>query len=129
MEDLLPYLVFAILGLCLTLSIVAYKKSKIRLIEELDISAIYQEQCGGRFDFFNWTIPFVRISVYDDFVTIICWNFRIILKKGDVERIEEKGLFSSGVQIVHKRKDVPQKLIIWTRNLLKLKKAIESSLL
>jgi hypothetical protein len=129
MEDLLPYFVLIIFSLFLALSIVAYRKSKVRFIEELDIVAKYHEQCGGRFGFFNWTIPFVRISVYDDFAAILCWNFKIILKKGDVQRLVEKGLFSSGVQIIHNRNDIPQKLIIWTRNLSKLKQALESSLL
>ena len=129
MEDLLPYFVLIFFSLFFAFFIVAYRKSKIRLIEELDSVPKYHEQCGGRFDFFNWTIPFVRISVYDDFAAILCWNFKIILKKGDVQRLVEKGLFSSGVQIMHNRNDIPQKIIVWTRNLSELKKALESSIL
>ena len=103
MENLLPFIPIILLIFTVALFIVAYKKSKVSLPDEAGVNPVYSEQAGGRFDLFNWTIPFVRVAVYESFMTISCWNHRFIIKKGEVKSVVARGLFSSGLQIVHHR--------------------------
>ncbi len=106
----------------------AYRKSKLLLPEEVHAVSIYTEQAGGRFNSFNWTIPFVRVSCYKNFIAISCWNYKFILKAGDVQSIKKRRFLSDGLLIVHNRVDLPEQLIIWPRNKAKLITAIQTSL-
>ena len=106
----------------------AYKNSRLLLPEEVGAVSIYTEQAGGQFGNINWTIPFVRVSCYRNFVAVSCWNCKFVLKTGDVQSIKKEGIVSDGIRIVHNRYGLPKKLIIWPRNISKLMDAIESSL-
>jgi hypothetical protein len=108
----------------------AYRNSKVLTQQKIGLFPIYTEQAGGRFDGFNWTIPFVRVAVYSDFSIVSYWHNQIVLKKGEVESIEEKRRFlSNGLAIRHSRADIPKKIMIWPRDIAKLKRALEMSLL
>ena len=128
MENLLPFIPAILTIFPVALLIIAYKKSKVTLPEEVGAAPEYSEQAGGRFGFINFTIPFVRINVYKSFLAISCWKYRFIIKKGEIVSINKKGLFSSGLQIVHNRQDIPDHIIIWTRHELKLRIALETNL-
>ena len=106
----------------------AYKNSKLLLPEEVGAVSIYSEQAGGQFGDIHWTIPFVRVSCYRNFVVVNCWNCKFVLKIGHVQSIRKEGIVSDGVRIIHNRTDLPKKLIIWPRNISKLMDAIESSI-
>lgn len=43
------------------------KRNTLSDIEKNNIS-IYSENCGGRFDFSNYTIPFVKLSIRPKFL-------------------------------------------------------------
>ena len=106
----------------------AYKDSKVLLPEEVGAVSIYTEQAGGQFGNVNWTIPFVRVSCYSRFIAVRCSNSQFVLKIGDVQKIKKEGLVSDGIRIVHNRYDLPEKILIWPRNISKLMKAVETSL-
>jgi hypothetical protein len=128
--EILP-IVFAPLGLATadSLLFVAYRRSKVLAPEEIGVLPIYGEQAGGRFDGFNWTIPFVRVTAYSDFSVVSYWNHQLVLRRGQVEGIEEKrSLFSQGLTVHHTRADIPKEILIWPRNTVKLKQALEMSL-
>ena len=130
-SEILP-IIFAplVLATAGTLSFLAYRKSKALTPEEMGAVPIYAEQAGGRFDGFNWTIPFVRVTAYSDFSVVSYWNHQIVLNKGEVEGIEEKrGFLSKGLAVHDTRVDIPKKILIWPRNTVKLKQALEMSLL
>src|SRR2546422_9778718 len=62
---------------------------------EHGLAPIYSEQAGARFDSMNWTIPFVRIATFEDFVAISCITQEIVFRRGDVTGIhEERHLWS-----------------------------------
>jgi hypothetical protein len=131
MAEILP-IIFAPLGLATaaTLFFVAYRKSKALTPEEIGVVSIYGEQAGGRFDGFNWTIPFVRVTAYSEFSVVCYWNHQIVLRKGQVKEVEEeRGFLSQGLAIRHTRIDIPKKILIWPRNIAKLKQALKMSLL
>jgi hypothetical protein len=106
----------------------AYKNSKALLPEEVGAVSIYTEQAGGQFGTVNWTIPFVRVSCYSRFIAVRCSNSQFVLKIGDVQKIKKEGLVSDGLRIVHNRFDLPEKILIWPRNISKLMEAVETSL-
>jgi hypothetical protein len=106
----------------------AYKKSKRLLPEEVGAISSYTEQAGGHFGDVHWTIPFVRVSCYKNFIAIHCWNRNFVLKAGDVQRIKKEGLISDGIRVIHNRRELPDMLIIWPRNISKLMEGMETSL-
>lgn len=118
-------LIFVVIGIFL---FIAYRKSKVLAPEEIGALPIYSEQAGGRFNLINWSFPFVRVAVYTNFGVVSYWNHQIVLKKEEVEGVEERrGLFYKGLVIKHTRFDIPRKIIIWPRNHIKLKQAFEMS--
>jgi hypothetical protein len=77
----------------------------------------FQEQCGGRFDGFNLTIPFVRHAMYDNFIVIGYGKKRHIIKYADLSMATLKWhLFSKGITYIHNRVDLPRSIIIWSRS-------------
>lgn len=97
---------------------------------EMGLMPTYTERAGGRFDALNWTIPFVRVATYPQFVSISCITQEILLRRGEVTGIEkERHLLSTGLRIHHTRPDLPGTLILWPRNKARLEAELRASLL
>jgi len=95
---------------------------------ERGLTPLYSEQAGGRFDTWNWTIPFVRVATFEGFVSISCTTHQIVLNKGDVTAIErERHLFSVGLRLHHHRSELPE-ILLWPRNTTRLESALRTSL-
>ena len=97
---------------------------------EQGLTPTYLERAGAQLDGVNWTTPFVRVATYPGLVVIACASHQVQLRPGDVTKVEvERHLFSTGLRIHHLRSDVPSKLVLWPRDIQRLKAAIEASLL
>jgi len=97
---------------------------------EMGLMPTYTERAGGRFDGLNWTIPFVRVATFPQFVSISCITHEILLRRGEVTGIEkERHLLSTGLRIRHTRPDLPSTLILWPRNKARLEVELRASLL
>ncbi|HSD50086.1 MAG TPA: hypothetical protein VLG48_01670 [Candidatus Methylomirabilis sp.] len=108
----------------------ADRKSRRPTEIERGLIPIYTERGGARLDAFNWTIPFVRIATYKDFVVISCATHEIILRRGDVTGIErERHFFFPGLRLRHVRPQIPSELILWPRHAARLEAALRESLL
>ncbi len=84
---------------------------------EVGKEPLFQEQCGGRFDGFNLTIPFVRHTLYDEFIVLGYGKKRLILKYTDITIATlKRHLFSKGITYTHNRVDLPRSIIIWSRS-------------
>jgi hypothetical protein len=95
---------------------------------ERGLTPLYCEQAGGRFDTWNWTIPFVRVATFEDFISISCITHHIVLNKGEVKAIErERHLFSIGLRLHHHRPELPD-ILLWPRNRARLEAALRASL-
>jgi len=91
---------------------------------------VYTERGGARFGRLNWTVPFVRIAVYEDCVAISCATHDILLRRGDVTAIErERFLWSHGLRVHHVRPEIPKSLLLWPRHAARLEAALRASLL
>ena len=96
---------------------------------EHGLTPLYVEQAGARFDVMNWTMPFVRIATFEDFVVLSCVTQEIVLRRGDVRRIEEERHWGSqGVRVDHTRIDIPA-ILLWPRDSARLQAALKKSLL
>lgn len=84
-----------------------------RGIKENSATLMYETIGGGRFDGYNMTYPFVRLSIYSDFI-VIKHNQEIVIKFNEIEAVIELNKFSAGIQITHNNKDAPKNIIIWT---------------
>ncbi len=88
------------------------KKRDVLLDIEKSKIASYQEICGGRFNGFNLTWPFVRVSIYDSFI-VISYVKKIVLTYEEIDSIFSKRYFiSHGIHIQHHKKGVPKNIII-----------------
>ena len=87
---------------------------------------LLEARCGGRFDGWNYSFPFVRLAVYDKFL-VIASSRTYLLDYSEIEKVETvSGLFSKGLQVHHKRNDLPTKVILWLADADKIKKMLDS---
>jgi len=108
----------------LSASIYARRPSK----GERGLVPMYIERTGGRFNSWNWTIPFVRVATFENFVSISCITHQIVLNRGDVTSIDtERHLISVGLRLQHHRVDLPD-ILIWPLNKDRLESALRASL-
>jgi hypothetical protein len=97
---------------------------------ELGLNPLYTERAGGRFDTFNWTIPFVRVATFKDLVSISRLTHEFVLRRGEVVNIRrERHLISVDIRIQHVGPDIPSTLILWARHRRRLEAALRESLL
>jgi hypothetical protein len=82
---------------------------------EEGIKPIFQEQCGGIFDFFYLTAPFVRLAIYDNFIVIAYCKKRITLNYCDINKVSIKRyVIFKGITIEHSHKDISRRITIWS---------------
>jgi len=92
-----------------------YLGSREKLQMEQGQEPLLEEQCGGRFDGCNYTIPFVRHALYDNFIVISYGKKKIILKYEDLKKISFKRyIISNGITYFHSRQELPSSIIVWT---------------
>ena len=108
----------------------AERKSRRPVEAEHGLTPSYVERGGARFGGLNWSIPFVRIATYRDFVVVSCATHEIVLHRGEVTGIErERHLWSQGLRLHHARPGIPDELILWPRHTDRLEAALRASLL
>lgn len=105
-----------------------YFVKNTKLSEEKGLTPVYQEVGGGRFDGVNYTLPFVRISIYDRFL-VISYSRKILLTWNDISEVTlEEHLISTGIRILHNRSDIPKLIILWSKKPERLLESIQSKL-
>lgn len=92
-----------------------YFGGKAKAPEEFGLTPIFEEQAGGRFDCFNLTVPFVRHSIYDDFIVISYGKKKYILKYAEINEVSNrKYSFSKGLTYHHNKIGIPSQCIVWS---------------
>ena len=105
-------LLLLIVGGVFTLTMVLSSQRDER---EKGCTPIYSERCGGRFGLINFTVPFVRLALYEDFMVISCWTRRTIEYK-NIRRLQGRGLLDIGIEIVTININKYGQPIIWSFN-------------
>ncbi|WP_027360724.1 hypothetical protein [Desulforegula conservatrix] len=110
--DLFPFIFLIFVFLVFAF---VYVGGKLKADCEVGKTPIFQEQCGGRFDGINLSAPFVRHSLYDDFMLLAYGNAKIVLHYTEIVEVSlEKHILSKGISISHNRKDLSQSIIVWS---------------
>lgn len=129
------FLIFS--GICVAIVvplafIVLIKRMNSKLPEEANLKPIYQEICGGTFDFVKLTYPLVRLSVYDDFLVISHFS-KILLYWKDIKSIAivsgiQSGFFARGLKIEHNKLGIPKSIFVTVRDEISMQKKLQSYL-
>jgi len=115
-------LVFVIPLIMLPLVFVLLILAVIYVRTPLDIEKskqpIYSEICGGFIGFSNSTYPFVKISMYDEFLVIKKLFNTVVLNYSDITDVSigQLTMIRHGVKITHNRSDIPERIFIWSFN-------------
>ncbi len=93
-------------------------------------SPLYEDNsCGGLIGAVRSTMPFVRVSVYEDFLVVGSARGSILLRYDEISGVAvERVYFTKGVVIRHRRADAPERIVIWSSNRDDLLKHIESAM-
>lgn len=84
---------------------------------EEGLTPIFQEQCGGRFDGFNLTIPFVRHAIYENFLVVAYGKSCHIVRFDEIDKVEVKNfIISTGLFFHRKHKKAPYQFIVWSKS-------------
>jgi hypothetical protein len=115
----MPDLFFAIAGMVAVAAViisfvVVLNRSSRLLPEEVGRRALFTERAGGRFGDVNFTVPFVRVAVYDTFLVLAAYKTILLRAEDLVSFGMERHLFSHGVRIIHRKADCPDPLIVWS---------------
>lgn len=85
-------------------------------IENEDLQ-LYTEVCAARIGPRNWSIPFVRLTLYPAFV-VVSYARKIILPYDTIDKIAiERYILGRGVRIYHHQLNTPERLIIWSSDI------------
>lgn len=109
---LLGGLLFIVIGGLFSLTIILSAKRDER---EKGKKPIYSERCGGRFGLIGFSIPFVRLTLYQDFLVLSCWT-RIVIEYDQIRRLEGDGILGIGIEFVTNDFNKYGQPIIWTFN-------------
>lgn len=119
-EQLTQYFVFLspFLGLIILIIIfgLLYKKRNQLLDMEQGLTPIHKENCGGKFNYSNFSSPFVRLALYNDFM-VIAYFKQILLNYHEIEKVEYKNqLGQKYLRIYHTKIDAPKKILLISKN-------------
>ncbi len=136
MEDSLEFiLVLGVAGLIalfvLWFLFVAFVEPHSRLDIEKDKIPLYTSTSGGRIGFPEYKGPFISLRIYEEFVIIGYFNKKIKFKFEDIDRIEIKKrstLSPKGIQIIHQKTTIPNRIIIWITKPAQVKEIIDTEL-
>jgi len=115
-------IIFAIYSILIVSSVLvgfyyAFKQSKkISDIEKGEI-AIFEEQCGGWIDNYRLTMPFVRHTLYEDFLIVTYIKTSHIVYFDDIAKIKIKNYFiSKGITYYHDKNNTYKQFTIFSKS-------------
>lgn len=130
MNELIPILaVFLFLGTILGIFVLQIVFTHQKLEIEKGKTALYKQTRGGVIGVIRFKGPLISLRVYEEFIVIGCGK-KYVLRYHDIDRIEIKeslGL-ANRIQIIHHNSDVPNNILLGTKNPTKLKELIEARL-
>jgi hypothetical protein len=120
---LLVVVAVAVVGI--TFEVLTDRRDRKAEIEE-DATPLHNEICGARIDLKNWSVPFVRLTLYPKFA-VLSYAKTIVLPYEAIDSVTvERGIVGRGVRIRHHQPDAPERLIIWSTNVDALRKKLSN---
>ena len=79
-------------------------------------SARFETSCAGIIGWVTYRGPFIRLSVYDDFLVVAC-SAPYLLEFSEIERVEAVRFgFVKGFRIHHHNLRYPERIEVWPRD-------------
>lgn len=108
-------------GILLCLGIYFFRKDVLgdRIYDKIETisQSLHSEVCGGRFGWYNLTIPFVKLDIYEDYLLIRFPFNRIKLNKNSIISIKKTdGYLYQSIEIIHGRVDFVNEFTLWVTN-------------
>jgi hypothetical protein len=92
------------------------------------VSPLHNEICGARIGLTNWSMPFVRLTLYPMFA-LLSYAKKVILPYDTIDSVTvERGILGRGIRIRHHQPDAPERLIVWSADVDRLSKKLSSVL-
>ena len=104
-----------VVGLSTLFALTIYLRNK-KLKEEKNLIPIFSEIGGGRIGFFNLSYPFVRFSLYKDFL-VFSSLFSNIIYYDKIKKINKHfSVFAQGIEVLTYRNNKHGRVIFFTFN-------------
>lgn len=92
-------IVLGTFGIVFSLFTLVYILSGKKTDKEKGLTPIYTERCGGRFGFVQATFPFVRISLYENFLVIRSYG-KLTIEYARIKELRDVGFLGMGLEII-----------------------------
>lgn len=126
LNTIILYSPIIIILLVIIIMILVYFKARKPLEIEIGKTPVFSETCGAWIGNRNSTFPFVRIALYQDFAVITNLSKHIVLDYKDIMDVTEYIKYlKHGVKIAHNRKDLHERIVIWSFNQYNLIKVLK----
>lgn len=103
--------------------------AQLRLAVERGKTPIFQQTSGGHVGWISYRGPFIRLSLYEEFLVIRCWQ-AVVLRYAEIDRVEVTkwlGMVTDGVQI-HHHGHAPGRIRLGSSDPVRVKMLIEARL-
>ncbi len=116
MNEPINYLAIIIIFITFAILLFMYALSRCKLPIEKDKIPVLKITCAGSYGAITFSIPFVRLYIYEDFVVFAYGFRRFLLKFKEIDSISyENNIFQKCLIFYIKKKSLPQKVIIRSR--------------
>lgn len=117
--------VVAVAVVAITFEVLTDRRDRKAEIEN-GATPLHNEICGARIDLKNWSMPFVRLTLYPGFA-LLSYAKKIVLPYEAIDSVAvERGIVGRGVRIRHHQPDAPERLIIWSTDVDALRKKLSN---
>ena len=104
-------------------------KKKLHPLEKGRTPLFADNSCGGWIGAVRSTYPFVRVSIYEDFLVVGMLRGPILLRYDEiVSAVVEKVYFTRGLVITHRNGEAPSRIVIRSQKLGEMQKVIAGRL-
>jgi hypothetical protein len=88
-------------------------------------SSVFEETCGARIEGGrNLTSPFVRLTLYQEFLVVSCLDYRRSIRYEDIDKLDAAKTFLGTGLILAVRDGAAPSLTLWVRNVTRVKREI-----
>lgn len=110
--DNLPVLIIVLGGAAAVLIGLLYRSAG-KLPEEAGRTPLFEQRCAGSLGPWFYKLPFIRLSVYEDFLVVA--NFKAhLLRKSDVTQMaQDRAFLQNQLVITHTNPAVPAKIRLY----------------
>ncbi|MEO8378156.1 MAG: hypothetical protein ABI779_00695 [Acidobacteriota bacterium] len=99
-----------------------------QLPEEAGQSRLFEEHCGARVERGrNFTAPFVRLTVYEEFLVVNCLDYRRSIRYEDIGHLSDvRTVLGRGLELAVRDPEAPT-VTLWVRDVKRVRREISAA--